>query len=120
MLGIAKASGCLFQPSMALDIDVERPIRQYVSDFVFIEERFKRPKPNHVVAEIGGERGFLEFVELNPILGRDLAHQLRDFPPQCGARDTTGNGRVVSTTRIRLKCPSRSLATLRNAARNLP
>src|SRR5207237_9250140 len=66
-------------------LDVKRPIRQDVGDLVVIEERLKRPQPDHVVAEIAGKRRFLEFVELCPILCCYFADQLRDFPAQTRA-----------------------------------
>ena len=80
MLGITKPRSRLFELAASFDVDVEWSICQDVSDFVVIEERLERSQTDHVVAEVGGERGFLEFVELNPVLGRDLADQLGDLP----------------------------------------
>src|SRR5205807_1132902 len=53
--------------------------------------RFERPQPNHVVGELGGERALLNLVELDPLLGRDLADQFCDFSPQCGASYPAGD-----------------------------
>jgi hypothetical protein len=96
MLGITKPRSRLFELAASFDVDVEWSICQDVSDFVVIEERLERSQTDHVVAEVGGERGFLEFVELNPVLGRDLADQLGDFAPQSRAGNETGDGRVDS------------------------
>src|SRR5260370_17716748 len=94
MLAIAKAGGGLLQLSSPLDKDVERAVRQYVSDFVVVKERFERPEPDHFVAEVSGERHFLQLIELHPILGCNFADQLRYFHPQRRARNTASHGRV--------------------------
>ena len=103
MLGITKPCGGLFELAAPFDIDVEWPVCQDVGDFVVIEERFERPKPDHIVTEIGGERHLLDLVELNPFFGRDLAYQLGDLDPQCRARKepaTVGSILVIRTVRI--------------------
>src|SRR5260370_18846767 len=96
MLAIAKAGGGLLQLASPLDKNVERDIRQYVSDFIVVQERFERPEPDHVVAEVSGERHFLQLVELNPIFGCNFADQLRYFYPQRRAWNTASHGRVDS------------------------
>ena len=96
MLGITKPRCCLFKLAASFDIDVERSIRQDVCDFVVIEERLERSQTDHVVAEVGSERSLLEFIELNPVFGRDLADQFGDFAPQSRAGNETGDGWVDS------------------------
>ena len=86
MLGVAKPRGGLFELAAALDVDVERPVDEDVGDLVVFEKRFERPQPDHVVGELGGERGLLDLVELDPLLGRDLADQLGDFGPAGSSR----------------------------------
>ena len=94
MLGVAKPGVGLFELAVPLDIDVERPVHQDVGDFVVIEEGFERPQPDHVVGQLGGERALLDLVQLYPLLGRDLADQLRDFGPQRQPRDAAGYRRI--------------------------
>ena len=94
MLGITKPCGSFFELAAALDVDVKRSVRQDVGNLVVIEEWLKRPQPDHVVAEVGGKRRFLEFVELCPILGCYFADQLRDFPAQTRAWNAARYGRV--------------------------
>src|SRR6516225_1534760 len=96
MVGITKSSHSLFELATSLDIDIKRSVRQDIGDFVVIKKRLERPQPDHVVAEVGSKRGFLEFVELNPVLGRDLADQLRDFSAQPGAWNLTRDSWVDS------------------------
>ena len=74
MLRIAKAGRGLFQLPIPLDIDIKRAVHQNIGDFLVIEERFERTKPDHVVAEVSGERHFFQLIELNTILGRNLVH----------------------------------------------
>src|SRR5260370_29916685 len=105
MLAIAKGGGGLLELSSPLDKDVERAVRQYVSDFVVVKERFERPEPDHVVAEVSGERHFLQLVELNPIFGCNFADQLRYFHPQRRARNTASHGRVDPSHQNRADSP---------------
>src|SRR5439155_22826213 len=91
MLGIAEPCSGFLKSAAAFDIDVKRPVRQDVGYLIVVEERLKRPEPYHIVAEVGGERRFLEFVELGPILGCYFADQLRDFPPETRARNAPGH-----------------------------
>ena len=68
---------------------------------VVVEKRLERTEPDHVVGEFGGERHFLHLVELDALLGRDLADQLGDLVPQraraeCGRPPT---GRSATSAR---------------------
>src|SRR5215471_18644479 len=94
MRAIAKTGGGLFQFTVALDIDIERAVRQYVRDLIVGEERFERTKPDHVVTEIGGKRHFFELIELDPLLSRDFVDQICNFDAQNGARDAAGHGGI--------------------------
>src|SRR5262249_41644804 len=94
MLGIAKSGGGFFELAVPLDIDAERPVRQDIGDLVIIEEWLERPEAGHVVGQLSGERALLDLVELDPLLGGDLADQLRYLGPQGLARDTSGDGRI--------------------------
>ena len=81
MLGVAKAGAGLLELAVPLDKDRERAVDQYVGDVVVFEERFERSQPDHVVGQLGGERRFLELVELDALLGRDFADQLGSLRP---------------------------------------
>src|SRR5439155_26475895 len=94
MLGIAKSGGSFFELAVALDIDAERPIRQDIGDLVIVEEWFERPEARHVVGQLGGERALLDLVELDPLLGGDLADQLRHLGAQRLARNAAGDSRI--------------------------
>jgi len=87
----AESSGRSFELAAALDKNIEGPVDQHVGDVVVFEEGFERSKPDHVVGQLGGECSLLELVELNALLGRDLADQLGDFGPEGAARDATGD-----------------------------
>ncbi|HKM70786.1 MAG TPA: hypothetical protein VJX94_12145 [Stellaceae bacterium] len=94
MLSIAKTGPCLLELAVALDVNVEGPIGQDVGDLFVIEKRLEWPEADHVVGELGGERGFFDLVELYVLLCRDLAHQVGDFRAQHRTRHTTCHGRV--------------------------
>jgi hypothetical protein len=70
---------------------VERPVDQHVGDVIVFEEGFERSKPDHVVGQLGSECGFLEFIELNALLGRDFTDQLGNFGLEGAARDAAGD-----------------------------
>src|SRR5215469_2815105 len=94
MRAIAKTGSSLFQFTVTLDIDIERAVGQYVRDLIVGKERLERTEPDHVVAEIGGKRYFLQFIELDPLFRRDFADQICNFDAQNGARDAAGHGGI--------------------------
>ena len=113
----------LFELAAALDKDIERPIDQHIGDVVVFEKRFERTQPDHVVGQLGGERSLLHLVELDALLGRDLADQLGDLRPAgCGARmrpATEGSMRDISAVRICSFSSSRLASSGRRARRLL-
>src|SRR5207247_10467740 len=94
MAGIAKPGGGFLELAAPLDIDIIWPVRKDIGDLVILEEGLERPQTDHVVGQLGGERALLDLVELDPLLGGDLADQFCHFGPQGRARDAAGSGRV--------------------------
>ena len=90
MLGIAKPRGCLLPLAMALDMDFERSGGDDAGDVIIMEERFERSQADHVVGQLAGDRALFDLVEHKPVLGHDLADQLREFGAQGRLRNAAG------------------------------
>src|SRR5579871_6288719 len=86
----------------AFDIDARVPIDHDVGYAFVREQRLERSQTNHIVDELGNEIALFDRVELDPLLGSDLGHDLADFARELATRQGGGSAYIDARQQFRL------------------